>query len=347
MGSVYFTEDTANFFNRSDYDEEYWNTYIAVRPLYSPDFYQQIYDYHSTHSASFASAVDVGSGPGQVAAELSSHFAKVILTDLNASHVDVARHRLASVYKLPLEPFTFLPGVSAEAMQPHSSIPAGTIDMIVAAECWPLVDSAVALSAFHQALRPGGSVAIWFYGPPIFAERDHALKCQPLLKQTMSHAFARIIKTIGPEGERGWKRSISRMSAWLDDVDFFPRETESLTDEQQKKAPWTDVRRYKWNSGHELAFVGQESCDFSAPPSPSAIRPDQETLIEKDDLTFWESEWDIHDLVRFLKVILPTMDQVMSQDTKVQELLAQLGTAMQGKRKITWPVVLLLATKAG
>ncbi|KAI4251198.1 MAG: hypothetical protein LQ352_005001 [Teloschistes flavicans] len=92
------TEDTSNFFQRPEYSEEYWDTYLAARPAYSQSFYQSIYSYHRRlPSAQFQTAHDIATGPGQVAAELSDHFDHVIASDLNPTHLEVAAHRLSSL----------------------------------------------------------------------------------------------------------------------------------------------------------------------------------------------------------------------------------------------------------
>ena len=126
-------EDTSNFFKRVDFNEECWNNYLAARPQYDQPFYQSIYDYHQSHYGFSEMAHDVATGPGQVAAELSNHFSRVIASDINSTHLAVA-----------------------DAHPPCS------VDLIAAAECLPLIDATRATQSFSTVLRPNGTLAIWF-----------------------------------------------------------------------------------------------------------------------------------------------------------------------------------------
>lgn len=196
------TEDTSNFFKRADYNKDYWDNYLAARPHYDEPFYQSIYDYHKSHDGLTEMAHDVGTGPGQVATELASHFSRVVASDVNTTHLAVAGHRLGSLissHKVNL--------VQCSAEEIASSHPACSTDLIVAAECLPLIDASRAIHAFSTILKPNGTLAIWFYGRPIFAEPEFVSECQPLLESILDLTFSKVIKGGGPQEKAAWKRA--------------------------------------------------------------------------------------------------------------------------------------------
>lgn len=320
-------EDDSNFFKRSDYNEEYWNDYLAARPHYDQPFYQSIYSYHQLHHGLKEAAHDIGTGPGQVAAELSSHFSQVIASDINGSHLDVAEHCLGTL--VSSQKVSLVRCSAEEIADKHAPCSA---DLIAAAECFPLVDAKRATEVFSTVLKPNGTLAIWFYGRPIFAEPEFADKCQPILEAILDMSFSKIIKVLGPQAKVAWKRATDRMTSFLDDVEL-------------SGDMWRDVERRKWNPKHAMPFYGAGACNFEITPS-TAVTAD-EKVIEKQDAGFWERKWDLAGVKRFVQVNLPTFDE-SNRDEMVESKYKELKHAMGGERavrKITWPVVLILASK--
>ena len=321
------TEDSPNFFKRPDYNKDYWDQYLAARPEYDQAFYQSIYDYHNSHTGVLEMAHDVGTGPGQVAAELSQHFSRVIASDVNPTHLAVAEHRLGSLISTQK---VILVQCSAEAladMQPPCSA-----DLICAAECLPLIDASNAIQAFSTVLKPRGTLAVWFYGRPIFAESEYASKSQPLLDSILDLSFSKVIKGGGAQHKAAFKRATDRMASFLDDVEFGSE-------------AWRDVERRKWNSQHPMSFYGPDACDFEIEPS-SAIGPD-EKVVEKQEASLWERRWNVEGVRRFVLANYPSFTEEM-QDEIIARKYEELAKAMGGEdavRKITWPVVLILASK--
>lgn len=321
------TEDTSNFFKRADYSEEYWNDYLAARPHYDQAFYQSIYHYHQAHNGLTETAHDVATGPGQVAGELSSHFNRVVASDINPTHLAVAEHRLGSLVssqKVSL--------VSCTAEELADKHPPCSTDMIVAAECFALFDAKKAIQAFSTILKPHGTLVIWFYGRPIFAEPEYAPNCQPLLESILDLSFSKAIKGSGPQYRAAFIRGTNRMASFLDDIEL-PSDV------------WRDVERRKWNPNHAMSFYGPAACDFEIEPS-SAIGP-EEKVVETQDPGFWERRWDLTGVKQFVLANLPSFDGV-NEDEVVKSKYQELEQAMGGNgavRKITWPVVLILASK--
>lgn len=66
------------------------------------------------------------------------------------------------------------------------------------------------------------------------------------------------------------------------------------------------------------------------------------------DETFWAESWDVGEVRRFIEVNLPSFWESHGEDPEVEAWYNELGEAMGGKgtkRKIAWPVVLLLASR--
>lgn len=329
-------QDTTNLFHRTDYNEKYWTDYLAARPEYSQDFYEFICDYHREQYGQWALAHDVGTGPGQVAAQLTKYFDRVIASDNNESHLTVALHRLgplATTGHDQVSARVHLTQSTAEALA--ANFPANSADLVTAAECLPLLDADKALASFHTLLKPRGTLAIWFYGRPIFAEPAYAPRCQPLYDAIVDRAYAKVIKGGGPQHKAGWTRATQTLISFLDNID--------LTSSDR----WLDVRRVKWNPRHEMCFYGPYACDFEV-AKVSRIDTDKESLWEFEDLTFWERRWDVHGVRRFVTALLPHFGDERFKVEGIEEMYAELARAMGGEgvaRKITWPVALILATK--
>ncbi|MCJ1458326.1 hypothetical protein MMC28_008697 [Mycoblastus sanguinarius] len=301
-----------------------WENYINHRPTYSSSFYELIWRYHESHCKHWNLAHDVGTGPGNVAEVLVGRFDKVIASDPSEYHISVARKRLASekvtVERCQAENLAHVVGPSGE----------GKADMITLAECIPLMDQQLAFSGFAKLLRPGGTLAIWFYGRPIFAEKGQE-KSQEIYDRITAKAFDRV-RPIGKDTVLG--RANMQLAGWLDAVSF------PLED-------WADVQRTKWNYDKSLSFLGVEyfDCEFEY---NSNIRPD-EKVEERVDRSFWVKEECGVDWAKgFIDAQLPWKATDDGIDAQLKPLYEELEAAMGGKgskRKITWPVILMLATR--
>ncbi|MCJ1473400.1 hypothetical protein MMC13_002051 [Lambiella insularis] len=212
---------------------------------------------HQLHHNLTETAHDVGTGPGQVAAELSTHFGNVLGNDSNAIHLAVARQRLGSLVSSQQ---VHLVQCSAEGLADEH--PPSSVDLISAAD----------------------------HGRPVFAEPEYASKCQPILESILDRSFAKFIKAGRPQHVFGWKRATDRMKSFLDDVELW-------------SGMWQDVQRIKWISEHAMPFCGPDACDFEITRS-SKIGP-EEKVTEIKEPGFWERQWDLAGVKRFVLANLP------------------------------------------
>ena len=267
--------------------------------------------------------IKVGTEPGNIVEVLAKRFDRVIASDPSKFHIDVAQKRINSpsvtFHQCRAEDLT-------NVVDPHEHSQA---DLVAVAECIPLMDAEQAMTGFAKLLRPGGTVAIWFYGRPIFADKKQK-KCQDLYDKITSKAFERIFPLKASQVES----AVKTMASWLDIV-TFPSET------------WTDVQRIKWNNDKSLSFLGEEHFDHEI-KYKSGVGPGDK--IEKQvDRDFWAKEdCGVEWVEGFIDAQYPwetTDDEIGAQ---LKPMYEKLEAAMGGKGstvKIAWPVVLLLATK--
>ncbi|KAJ4358316.1 uncharacterized protein N0V89_002898 [Didymosphaeria variabile] len=332
-------KDTSNFFTTEIERSQYWEDYLTARPDYTQDdFYARVLEYHRSHqdksSTDRTIAHDVGTGPGQVAAVLSGHFDSIVASDLNESHLAIAQKRLASsLDSAALAKITF-ERLAAEEV--HAAGPSGSAAFVAVGETMPLLDHAKAFKSWATLLRPGGTLAIWFYGRPHFtaAQGYDAAACQQIYDRLADAMFTKHIqKEAGPAYKAGWKRATDCMSSFLDNVDLDPEQ-------------WKDVQRWKWNSGLEMSFYGPGACDFDV-EVVSRIRGEEQVELVNDP-GFWSKSWAVQDWMLFLKMNLPAFRQE-DVTSDIEDLWAELGKQMGGpdvRHGVSWPVVVILASKA-
>ncbi|GAB1195204.1 hypothetical protein APSETT444_004459 [Aspergillus pseudonomiae] len=325
-------DDSANVWNLTQEDvSHYWRGYLATRPKYTDAFYDLIYNYHASHSQpkppSFSIAHDVGAGPGQVSAKLAQRFSHVVVSDNNENHVNYAKHFLSNT-SVPASRFSFAVEKGEDL---GSKYPPASADLVVSALMFPLMDTMSALRSFHALLKPGGTLAIWFYGRAHFAELEYAGLCQPLLDRIINHHFSGVIAGGGPEHTAGWKHVADGIASWLDYIPFANED-------------WGSVERHKWNAEWtSLGFFGNEACNFAVEPRSSVT--DAEVVIDRDDRCLWRKDWDVGQLREFVQYIYPFQGM---EEESVKPLWAQLEREMGGlhaRRAFSWPVVLILATR--
>ena len=300
-----------------------WAKYTTNRPVYSTPFYERIYDYHRQHSDHWTLAHDVGTGPGNVAEVLAGRFDKVIASDPSGFHTAVAKRHLSAL-NVTVEQCGAEDLINVVGSDGH-----GKADLITLAECIPLMDAEKAFSGFAKLLRPGGTLAIWFYGKPIFAEKGQE-KSQQIYNQIAGKAFSRTFPIKGTV----WQYCYNLMASWLDNIGFSAED-------------WTDVERIKWNHDKPLSFLPEEYFDFEV-EYKSSVNSDEkvEKLVDRD---FWAKEQcGIEWVEGYIDAQFPwktTKDEVGAQ---LKPMYKEMEAAMGGegsKVKISWPVVLLLATR--
>ena len=299
-----------------------WLKYMEDRPEYSKSFYDLIWDYHKSHSNHWTLAHDVGTGPGCVADELHPRFEKVIAADPNTSYTTLAEKRFSgenvTVKQCRAEDLATVIGPEGH----------GNVDLITLGQCVDLMDTEQAFSGFAKLLRPGGTLAIWMYGRPIFAEKGQK-KSQEIYNQIATNAYLKISPIKGTV----WQHRCTVSAAWLDNIGF-PSED------------WTDVQRTKWNHDKPMSFVPEELYDFEIKYKDS-VGPD-EKVEKRIDRDFWARKWcTVYWVKRFMEAQFPwsTDNEVNVHLTPIDKDLEKAMGGKGAKTKICWPAVLILATR--
>lgn len=152
------------------YSEQDFNTvhYNSARPSYPGQFYETLVNFHKDGGNPTQLAVDVGCGSGFVAFKLINYFDKVIGTDI--SDTMVAQCNQDAKVNSDIS-FVVAPGEKAPPL-----IAANSVDMITGAECCHWMDHKAFFAESARILKPGGTLAYWFYLDPVFVGQPEANK---------------------------------------------------------------------------------------------------------------------------------------------------------------------------
>lgn len=112
----------------------------------------------------FEHALEIGCAEGAFTERLAPRCRKLDAMDISAVAVQRATERTRA-----------FPGVSCETRKLPAEFPAGAYDLIVASDVLyylSIPDLGASLSAFEQALAPGGALVLVHYAPPMGALLD-------------------------------------------------------------------------------------------------------------------------------------------------------------------------------
>lgn len=317
-----------------DTDVAFWQSYIAGRPSPTEDFFELINEYHSQHGdATTGVAHDVGTGPGNIAQRLAKYYSHVVGSDVNEAALAAAPAIVPQDY-LPRMTFVKSPAEDLTKANIPAEVGKGKTDLITVSECMPLLDAPKSLDAFHAMLRTGGTLAIYFYGRPIFTGSD-ADKLNTLYDKVATRICKFLLPFKGTPGFPFHQRGAEGLGSWLDNIGM-------------PASQWSNVQRLKWNNDVPLLFNSKDGYDFEFEPvdrtTPEEVKKD---VINR---SFWAEEWDVERVAGYLASVYPNYrKKAGEQYVEVEEMLEELAAAMGGKeakKTVSFPVALILATKA-
>lgn len=144
--------------------------YNNARPTYPQSFYKTLMKYHESKEGHVSKnndlAVDIGCGTGLVTFKLDKYFKKVIGTD--PSETMIAQCNSKSVNNITFK--------VASAEEFPEEIAENSVDIITGAECIHWVDHNAFYQESWRVLKPGGTLAYWFYKDPIVIGEEKANK---------------------------------------------------------------------------------------------------------------------------------------------------------------------------
>jgi SAM-dependent methyltransferase len=295
-----------------------WNQYISHRPTYSPSFYENIYAHHASLNGNvFEVAHDVGAGPGIIAEQLASKFNKVIVSEPNASYLNVAKNRVSSITS---SDFEFLPEKAEE-----SSIASGTVDLVIVSMCIHWTDTTAAINEFSRQLKKGGTLYIINYA---FCTVLDNPKANALLREIVED-FVDGFEEKPEQVKAVLHRAFKTLSCGFDNVGF-------------EEHVWKGVRR---------VFVNGEGLNTKLePPARFKVERGDIKVGENEERVFLEGDeaWvmDGCDLEWFKQAFASFEFGGKVEDSR--EKWDELEDVLGGKDKkwrVVWPSVHVFATK--
>ncbi|KAJ7230933.1 hypothetical protein C8J57DRAFT_1251495 [Mycena rebaudengoi] len=203
----------------------------------------------------------------------------------------------------------------------------GSLDLITVAEAIALMDMPTALDAFAKVLKPGGTIALWFYGRPHFVSAEG--KTAPL--------------------------DVAANKAYLALADFMlePFILDQSGELDRAHAPHAFLVRRHCGAGGglgvdiELPFYSPNAGGLDGVVAESAVGAHEVTsaLVDRE---FWGKTWTAEEAKTFLLVSRPDLDPARLETDEGVRLYRELEQALGGsgvKKPVAWPVVLILAVK--
>lgn len=216
--------------------------YADARPRY-PD---ALFDWLATLTAEHETAWDCGTGNGQAAFGLATHYRQVIATDASREQIENAFPHERISYRV-------VPGESP-SLQPQS------VDLVTAAQAVHWFDRPKFYAQVKRVLKPDGAVAIWCYGLcSITTEIDAPLRdfyngtvgpYWPPERRLIDEAY----------------RTIEFPFAEIAAPDFSMEQYWDLTQFLAYLGTWSAVQRYiKQNGRDPMPEFGESLCAFWRP----------------------------------------------------------------------------------
>lgn len=286
-----------------------WSEYIVYRPIYRESYFNRIFDYHSQKpQAVWSTSHDVGAGCGIVSSGLAPRFDKTIVSDPNEGYAALGRKLLVEQSQLPEAKFQFL-----QEPAEKSSVEAGTVDLVIAAECIQWTDADAAVQEFGRQLKTGGTLAITYYTRPRIVGNEKAQGIWDAL----------------------WEAWCERASSELVDraLEIINTALESVA---LPKDSWEAVKRVYINTHGSV-----EPFRLNRLSADSRVGTEEQRVwVEGDE--DWHDEQGIDWLKAYYATWVPLVPE-----SETQSLWKELSQALNGaKAKIETPIVLILATKS-
>ena len=342
-------EKASSFFNQA---MAFWEQYNRFRPAYPCALFNLLFAFHDKHAGGpYQVAVDYGSGPGTILPSLLSHFHRVVGTDKNVGQVECGREHLQREYGAVRVDMRV--GAAGEC----DWLPSQSADMITAAEAVHWFDMQRWTTEAARVLRPGGTIAFWYYPPycVLVSSTPRASECLGLLlherewigsvngaPSELSYSLpAVILAQLNKAGEAGEAGDALRFTvqcnvAQLDNIALDPT---IFTNEERHKWQHTSIRLEI--SGPEPSMktmAGETTLHVDA--HAKQVNHPEPLLIRKG--------WKVEDLVGYLVSLAVATHEEMASNERVQALLAELTREMGGKEAtfdVAWWLSLVMASR--
>ncbi|KAK2604256.1 hypothetical protein N8I77_007200 [Diaporthe amygdali] len=299
-------------------DDDFWNNYLKGRPQVPENFFTRIFDYHRAHGGRFGAAHDVGAGNGPYAKTLRSRFNRVIVSDIVAQNIELARQRLRGA-----DGFIF----RTAKLQDAEDIEPGSVDMVFATNVLHFAHPQdEAMAALSRQLRQGGTLAIALFGPARF----HDTQLQDLWER-ISH-----------EGGRQLLREIGDAAAQEATIQVMAR-----TQGTYNVAP---LNRELFEAGAQRIHLNMRSGGIQGMlPPEEAHRDKQPNYTGPDDVETYEDDegWSFVTDLAGVKAHFATFPFVSKFPDALAELYQELDDLLAGGKSVKgyYPVKIILSTR--
>ncbi|KAG0278478.1 hypothetical protein BGZ95_003895 [Linnemannia exigua] len=137
--------------------------YQSFRPGYNKNFFKMVYNYHAKHNGQFDTAVDVGTGTGQVAVALAEKFQQV-------HGIDASATMLSNAIQKPNVTYHVAKGEDLGVLASSS------VDVLTVAQAMHWFHHPTFFSEVKRVLKPRGTFAAVGYSFVIFEDHPRATK---------------------------------------------------------------------------------------------------------------------------------------------------------------------------
>lgn len=296
-------------------DTEFWDNYLVGRPKLPESFFDRIFSYHQSKGGVFGTVHYVGAGNGPYAQKLGSRFANVIVSDIVADNVELARRRLTGE-----RGFRF----RVAELQDSDDIEAGSVDMVFATNVMHFPDlQDAAMATIARQLRRGGTFVAAQFGPVRFHDSD------------LQDLWARI----NHEGGRQLLKAVNN-----------PSETIRVMGRAQGTANIAPFRPGLFKSGAQRIHLNMEEGGIQGVlPPEDASRDTQPSYIGPEDVLLYENEdgWKFEAGLAGVKAHFGSFPFVSQFPNAFEDFYRELDTLMVDGRivKGCFPVMIILATR--
>jgi SAM-dependent methyltransferase len=156
--------------------EDHFSAQARIYAHHRPSYPCALFDYLASISPSHQLAWDCGTGNGQAAQELAKHFTRVIATDGSAEQIAQAAAHKQIEYRVER--------AEEVRLEPRS------VDLVTVATAVHWFDLEPFYEVVHQALRPGGIIAVWMYHLPVIT---------PSIDPILMHYYKDVLAGYWPE----------------------------------------------------------------------------------------------------------------------------------------------------
>ncbi|KAJ5593635.1 hypothetical protein N7537_010539 [Penicillium hordei] len=212
--------------------------YAAFRPTYPAELYKAVLSFHQgSPDAGRSLALDLGTGHGLVARELSPHFGRVIGTDPSAGMIAQAR-------EISTGSSATYPNVSFHQAAAESSpfVYDRQVNLVTAAQASHWFHYPKLWPELARIMQPGGTLAFWGY-------KDHVLVSHPKASDIIEHfAYQKDPTLLGSYWQQPGRRIVQ----------------EKLRAVVPPAAEWYDITRVEYEPSTQGLGSGQGTRFMSA-----------------------------------------------------------------------------------